>query len=618
MMKPQRYVYDRVYTLPRDKVWELLSRTDHLNRVIGLFPLRKRTLRTNGTQFVQDLQAMVFGIIPLQWTEHPFTWVKEQSYAVVREYHSGPLRRFYGGIELSDAEERLPDGQPATKVRLFAEFTPNGALGMLAIPIVGVQSMRKTLTFLEQSVRLAAEQKSYMDPQTKTMYQLNVSELDRLLAKLADLTDDQRHAVKLLREHLLRTGDDEVVDMRPYTLADRWQADREAVLQLFLHATKAGILNLSWQLLCPNCRVSKAGAGKLSDITPQFHCDFCGIEYAASFDRYVELTFSVHPLIRHAVKQVFCVGGPLITPHIHTQLAVAPGETASVIYPDVKGPMRLRVLRTNETVPLMRNEGEQGSSLVDAQLAYRADGGWSRRELALSAPGSVLSLTNESESIIHVALERADWSDDTVTAAKVSTMQQFRTLFSSEVLAPGQQIGIENVTVLFSDLRGSTAYYEKVGDAHAYSQVRGHFEFLLQHIRANGGAVVKTIGDAVMAVFEYPENAMKAALAIQADARHMNGLELHEASVVIKLGFYHGPAIAVNTDGVLDYFGRTVNLAARTQGLSAGDDIVVSRECTLRLGVRQQLADCGAEIDYFTERLKGIEGLAELARIRLR
>ena len=66
-----------------------------------------------------------------------------------------------------------------------------------------------------------------------------------------------------------------------------------------------------------------------------------------------------------------------------------------------------------------------------------------------------------------------------MTAAKVTAMKEFRHMFSSEVLAPGNQVGVENIAFLFTDLLGSTVFYEEVGDAQAYGQVRRHFEFLL-------------------------------------------------------------------------------------------------------------------------------------------
>ena len=58
-----------------------------------------------------------------------------------------------------------------------------------------------------------------------------------------------------------------------------------------------------------------------------------------------------------------------------------------------------------------------------------------------------------------IVLEKREWDDKAVTAARVTAMQEFCDLFSSEVLAPGRQVAVESVTLFFSDLSNSTALY---------------------------------------------------------------------------------------------------------------------------------------------------------------
>jgi class 3 adenylate cyclase len=102
-----------------------------------------------------------------------------------------------------------------------------------------------------------------------------------------------------------------------------------------------------------------------------------------------------------------------------------------------------------------------------------------------------------------------------LTADRVATLQAFRDLFSDQVLRPGDEVGIRRVTLLFSDLRGSTALYDAIGDAAAYRLVRDHFAYLAAIVREHEGTVVKTIGDAVMAAFHDPAEGLKAAIAMQ-------------------------------------------------------------------------------------------------------
>jgi class 3 adenylate cyclase len=157
----------------------------------------------------------------------------------------------------------------------------------------------------------------------------------------------------------------------------------------------------------------------------------------------------------------------------------------------------------------------------------------------------------------------------------VTTLQAFRDLFADQVLRPGDEVAVNHVALLFTDLKGSTALYGRVGDAGAYHRVREHFAVLAAAVRANGGAIVKTIGDAVMAAFEVPADAVRAALSIQRDIEAWNATREGEP-IVVKVGVHAGPCIAVTLNDRLDYFGSAVNTAARLQGESIGGDIVVS------------------------------------------
>ena len=69
---------------------------------------------------------------------------------------------------------------------------------------------------------------------------------------------------------LVTSADDLAVSkMRPYAIADAWDADRRATLDLFLHATRSGMLGLSWEVLCPHCRGSRHGKSDLAQVSAE-------------------------------------------------------------------------------------------------------------------------------------------------------------------------------------------------------------------------------------------------------------------------------------------------------------------------------------------------------------
>jgi class 3 adenylate cyclase len=97
--------------------------------------------------------------------------------------------------------------------------------------------------------------------------------------------------------------------------------------------------------------------------------------------------------------------------------------------------------------------------------------------------------------------------------------------------------------------------------------VRAHFRILNEIVAMERGAVVKTIGDAVMATFPTPDRAMAAALKMREAVKDLKG------DLLLKIGIHEGPCLAVSLNDRQDYFGRTVNIAARVQGLATSRSI---------------------------------------------
>jgi adenylate cyclase len=231
--------------------------------------------------------------------------------------------------------------------------------------------------------------------------------------------------------------------------------------------------------------------------------------------------------------------------------------------------------------------------------------GWSSEEIPVSRTCD-LQFENATTDEQLFVLERTEWTDDAATAAEVTAVQMFRDLFAREALRPGEQISVGTLTVLFTDLKNSTRLYREIGDATAFGRVMNHFDVLKQTIAEQDGVLVKTIGDAVMAVFRRPANALRAMLEAQEQlANPPNGM----LPLVLKAGMHTGPCIAVTLNDRLDYFGSTVNLAARLEGQSTGGDVVISTAVYSDPEVRELLQECPAGLvaRRFTIPLKGFD-----------
>jgi class 3 adenylate cyclase len=211
-------------------------------------------------------------------------------------------------------------------------------------------------------------------------------------------------------------------------------------------------------------------------------------------------------------------------------------------------------------------------------------------------------------------IERLGFASAAATAHAVSTLDEFRTLFAKDLLKRGTPLKVARASLLFSDLTGSTALYTKVGDAAAFRLVDDHFDVMRAIVSAHDGVLVKTMGDAVMAAFADDRQCALAAIdALGRFQAFCNG-RAHGEHVGIKLGMFAGACYVVTANGVLDYFGQTVNVASRVQHLAGSGEIVLSFETHAAL----QPADLAPleTVEQFEAQVKGVDAPLSLVRVR--
>jgi class 3 adenylate cyclase len=262
------------------------------------------------------------------------------------------------------------------------------------------------------------------------------------------------------------------------------------------------------------------------------------------------------------------------------------------------GRYTLRASHVAGSLPLVAN----ADGLTKSDIRVTSFGWPPEQQLVSLTP--TLNLINATDEEQTFQLERTAWSDQASTAADVTALQVFRDLFASEVVRPGEEISIGSVTLMFTDLRDSTRLYRKIGDAPAFGRVREHFAILEKSIASAGGAIVKTMGDSVMATFRHPIHALRAVWNAQTEIS-----ERGEPMLWLKVGMHKGPCIVVNLNDRLDYFGSTVNISARLPAFSQGGELVFTEEINNDPEVLQFLAENmqpGA-LSTFTANVKGFD-----------
>jgi adenylate cyclase len=585
----------------REAVWGLVADTEALNREMGLPPINFRfTPRQMGGA---DTSAEVrIGGLTLRYREHPFDWVRPSYYHVRRTFHGGPVREIVGGARLEKAEG-------GTRVVVWSELEPANPVGILACRAIGMKATADFLSAARGFNAFLRGESSTPYPKHGGVPPANSERLEQRLARLLSAGGDPG-ATNRIAAHVRHAPPEAISMIRPFILADSWGVDRTATLKTMLLAASRDVelLELKWRVLCPSCRGSRAQVGRLADVAAQVHCESCNIRFDSEFDRSVEVCFAVAPAVRAVQESLYCIGGPHRSPHVVAQFHLRPGEDREEHLDLPPGDYALNSLQTIGPLPIVVLDGaavllEVGVDLHGKRAAFR------RKGVDAVRPDARWTLRNTTPEPILVRVEAVHGSRDVATAAEVTSLQAFRDQFGSEVLAPGTDLAVRQICIFFSDLLGSTAMYRKQGDAPSYRTVRVHFDRMRQIIDTHQGAIVKTIGDAVMATFTDPADGVRAALEVQRTA-----LESDDCPPV-KIGLHYGPAIAVNANDRLDYFGQTVNLAARVQAQSQGGEVVISAELAADPAVSALLDERKLCTTWFDATVRGLDVPVRMLRL---
>ena len=405
-------------------------------------------------------------------------------------------------------------------------------------------------------------------------------------------------------EELVREGPDHrLCRVNALAFAAKHGLDEERVIAAFLHAARFGLFELSWNVLCPGCGGVLDSTATLKSVhSDPYHCALCAAGYEPTLDELVEVTFTVTPRLRRIAahdpdtlpileyaRQLFWSSGIDLPENYHElieeitldMLELPAGEKAVM---SLQLPAEFVILFEPVThwAQFFKVAGEPRRERQNLSVLFNKLG--SQTQTVEIRPGPIrLSLENRSDRRVLPGLWVADDKLHNLlarrrpflTAKRLLTNQTFRDVYRTDTLDVDQGLKITSLTFLFTDLKGSTALYERVGDLVAYDLVRAHFGVLNDIVAEETGAVVKTIGDAVMATFPTPDRAVAAALRMRDAMRRLS--ETHEPEdLLLKIGIHEGPCLAVTLNERLDYFGQTVNVAARVQGLADSQSIYAS------------------------------------------
>jgi class 3 adenylate cyclase len=403
-------------------------------------------------------------------------------------------------------------------------------------------------------------------------------------------------------ERLVREAPDRALNrVNALAFAAAEGVGEEHAIAGFLHASRLGLFDLSWNVLCPGCGgVLDANTSLKTVESDAYTCALCAAGYEPTLDEMVEVTFTVSPRVRRIAahnphelppaeyfRQIYWGSGidlpeegfeALVDEFVIEALELPAGEKAvlSLTLPEAFVIVFEPVTHAAQFIDV---KGEPTKERQTLTLVF--DRGHRHQETLTMRPGPLrISVESHIEvrTLPSVCIANDALHDmlgkrrPFLTAKRLLSNQTFRDIYRTDTLDVDQRLKITSLTFLFTDLRGSTELYERVGDLAAFDLVRTHFGVLGEIVAAEAGAVVKTIGDAVMATFPTPDRAVAAAMRMREAMRELNE-ERGSEDLLLKIGIHEGPCIAVNLNERQDYFGQTVNIASRVQHLATSREI---------------------------------------------
>jgi class 3 adenylate cyclase len=561
------------------ELWPFISDTSRMNRALGTAEMT--FVEKDGKRYGSSKA----GGVKHEWLEVPWNWVAEQWLTSTRIYERGFMRAVY-------SIHRLEPTQTGTRLYLYFGTVPRGALYAAAI--------RLGFPTLERAYRRVLPELAA---------QLDKLRPDVLQLPPPVLSEESQARLKAGREQLvaegldtkvvdalvdfIRTGDD--ADLHRIQVRERarvWKLPETEMLRTALHATRAGLLDLSWDTICPHCRGLREESGKLSQLKAEGHCEVCQVDFTTDQIEAVEVTFRVHPSIRDVPERLYCSAEPATKDHIRVQTSVAPGAS-TVIHPRLE-PGRYVVWR-GHTGGWYLDVDEDGPG--ELTYAPHAEG-----TVVHASTQPAVTFANDGAEPETFTIERATWSDDALRPGTLLSFQEFRDLFSEDYIGADVKLAVGEQTLLFTDVVGSTAFYASRGDPAAFVEIKRHFDEVFAIVNKNRGAVVKTIGDAVMATFVNPVDAVRASQQIH----HTFNPQRDDTPIRLRISLNTGPCIAVRLNANADFFGGTVNVAAKLQALAEGYQIAMSEATYRAAGVAEYLAEQKADLENLTYESKAL------------
>jgi len=439
--------------------------------------------------------------------------------------------------------------------------------------------------------------------------------------------------------------------IHPSRLVNEIEESTETILTELMYATKVGLVMMQWAPECERCGSAVLVRSHLGQLPASAHCNGCRQKNDVSSLDNIMVTFYFSPSILYILANNFActlseksaaaniVFAPMLATNSGSgfRYSIGCGDESKIGEGLKKGRYRM-VCPVSMTDVFLEVENDTQATDIPVELRLPIS------EIVVQDPQEKLKTISVPHGMIHFDLLPNTrsffvlWIQDAdahevllrlpheergsyTAASEVINHGAFHLFHDQVVPRTLNALAISDVIIVFTDIVGSTSLYATLGDGPALALVQQHFEIIFSSF-ASTGRVVKTIGDAVMGSFSNGKAAIDAvANAIQEIPRQCTHPGTGEP-LQIRVGIHHGSAVVVPVNGINDYFGQTINVAARIEAAAGASECLVTAAVLKEPEAREALANIAENSNFLATpksflSLKGVSAPVEAQGFRL-
>lgn len=560
------------------QLWPLVADSDRFNRAMGLpAPDYKFSRRPPGHAGFSQPQAVFaearFNGMKVRWQEHPFEWIFQRQMSVLREFDAGPFEWFTSTIHLA------PLVDDRTRVTHQIQVVPRGLLGRIMVFIQFGVLTRSTLGRIYQRMaEIATDQSSaYVchAPFGKPV-QLTARQSKRLVQQTRSLGKQTGRVglAERLADFLTTVADPAAARIRPIPFSKVLGCSTEDAIEFCLSAVSLGVLDMTWDVLCPVCRIASSNEPSLQSIAAHSHCEYCDQTFAVDFSRSVEVIFRAHPEIRQLDTKVYCIGGPFHSPHVIAQNRLKPGTQVEIGTRLKEGRYEIRSPQLDRSVAVQVSSQSEADVLERIGITLGPHDQTDAR-FQLTEGTVCLAVKNEHNAELLTRLETRSPRDDAVTAAWICQQPAFQKQFPEQIIHARQLYERKHVYLLLLKYMDADGLLKSIGDIR--------FRSAWSELQAD---LCNAADGQLQSLEDSPDHLLIAGATLSVLIRQLQ-LALNKLSDVspLEAGLFAcainaGEVMVGHDKGRLQYFGETVRATSKLSNQIRAGHMIVPESLT--------------------------------------